>query len=506
MLYPRFDHVRELSRSYSTIPLCKTIFADTETPIGLYRRLKNRNYSFLLESAEGGEKWGRYSFIGTDPFLIFRSKGQRITVQEGTNVRRYSSERPLAEFHRLLERYRAPRYPGYPPFLGGAVGYAGYEAVTTFEKVPRHQGERDTAFEDLYFLFSDRMLIFDHLKKEIMLVANLHVPKPVEDEALRSAYHSLAGFLEGWAAELSRTPAETGPFPSVAMADASADFSRVQSNMEKAAYCQMVERAKEHIRRGDIYQIVLSQRWTWDAPPDPFDVYRVLRALNPSPYMYYLSLGEEKVVGASPELLVRVTDGEVETRPIAGTRPRGRKEEEDRQLEEELLRDEKERAEHVMLLDLGRNDVGRVSRYGSVRVTEQMTMERYSHVMHMVSHVRGQLREDAVPADAFASCFPAGTVSGSPKVRAMELIAEMEPTPRGIYAGSIGYFSFTGNLDSAITIRTIHFKNGIAYIQAGGGIVADSVPELEYEESRNKARSLMRALTLAEKMFSTVQG
>ncbi|MFC4078084.1 anthranilate synthase component I [Salinithrix halophila] len=504
MFVPRLKDVREMARQYSTIPICKKIFADTETPIRLFQRLGDQPYSFLLESAEGGERWGRYSFIGTDPFLTFRAqKGQGI-VKEGGTTRTFATDRPLEVLQDLLARYHSPRLPGFPPFLGGAVGYIGFEAVTTFEAVPRPTGRDTTGADDVHVMFCDRLLIVDHLKQEMTLVINLHVPPGADEEALGRAYGETVAAIDGWAEAIRTKEPASSPLPTVSTPEEGIDFSRVRSNMTKEAYCAVVEKAKEHIRRGDIFQLVPSQRWTWEAAPPSFDVYRVLRTLNPSPYMYYLSLGGEEIVGTSPELLVRVSDGRVETRPIAGTRPRGRDEEEDRVLADDLLTDEKERAEHVMLVDLGRNDLGRVSRYGTVKVTEEMNVERYSHVMHMVSHVTGQLSERYSPIDAFRACFPAGTVSGAPKVKAMELIGEMEPGPRGVYAGAIGYFGFSGNLDSCITIRTIHFKDGDAYIQAGGGVVADSVPEKEYEESRNKARGMIRALHITENLFQGI--
>ncbi|OYD09975.1 anthranilate synthase component I [Paludifilum halophilum] len=502
MYYPPFDRVRELSRDYSTIPVLKTIFADTETPIRLYQRLGNRPYSFLLESAEGGERWGRYSFIGTDPFLTFQCQGGEIRIAEGTGEKAYSCDDPLEELEQLLQRYRSPGYTGYPPFLGGAVGYIGYESIGYFEPVSRHPGAEGTGARDMHLMFCDRLMIVDHLKQEITLVANFHVPDGAGEDELLRGYRQTIAAVDEWAETLRFRDPEFVAFPPAIDKRLEADFSRTVPEMTKDAYSAMVEKSKEHIRRGDIFQIVPSQRWKWPRAPRAFDVYRVLRVLNPSPYMYYLSLGDEEVVGASPELLVRVTEDRMETRPIAGTRPRGADPTEDESLAEQMLADEKERAEHVMLLDLGRNDLGRISRYGSVEVTDHMVIEKYSHVMHMVSHVTGRLAKGRKPLDAFRSCFPAGTVSGAPKVKAMQLIAEMEGTPRGIYAGAIGYFSFTGNLDSCITIRTVYFRNGTAYIQAGGGVVADSDPEAEYEESRNKAKGIIRALNLAESLFS----
>ncbi|MDA8353530.1 MAG: anthranilate synthase component I [Firmicutes bacterium] len=502
MYYPPLEEVQQLARTYSTIPVLKTIFADTETPIRLYQRLGKKSYSFLLESAEGRERWGRYSFIGTDPFLIFRSTGSQVEITEKGDSRKLETDDPFAVLDELLARYHSPCYPGYPPFLGGAVGYVGFDAITHLEPTVLRGGPPRS--EDLHLMFCDRLIVVDHLKQEWTLVANLHVPFDMEEKAVTLAYREVLRELDRWTDELLAEDPFPSTFPPVLPDEREIDFSRAIPNMSKEAYCEQVEIAKEHIAKGDVFQIVPSQRWAWEGPPPSLDVYRVLRVLNPSPYMYHLSLGDEEVVGASPELLVRVTDQEIETRPIAGTRPRGRTVAEDEALAAELKADEKERAEHVMLLDLGRNDLGRVCRYGTVQVTEEMNVERYSHVMHMVSHVKGELMEEISPLKGFASCFPAGTVSGAPKVRAMQLLSQWEPDSRGIYAGAIGYFGFTGNLDSCITIRTIHFKDGTAHIQAGGGVVADSVPEGEYEESCNKARGLLRALTLAERMFTSV--
>lgn len=500
MYYPLFDDVRQYARTYSTIPVCRSLFLDTETPISLYQRVRQKPYSFLLESAEEGGRWGRYSFIGTDPFLIFQCTRHQVEIMEKGKRKAFYSESPFDTLDSLLEQYRSPCYAGYPPFLGGAVGYVGFDAITTIEpSVPRNGRPHS---RDIHLMFCDRMIVVDHLKQEWSLVVNLHVDPEMAEKELWDAYHSVLQELDRWTEELLSKESFPTSFPKISFDDGEADFNQVIPNMTKKEYCDRVERAKESIRKGDVFQIVPSQRWKCEHAPPSFEVYRVLRLLNPSPYMYCLSLGDEEIVGASPELLVRVTDGQIETRPIAGTCPRGKSDQEDRKLADQLKADEKERAEHTMLLDLGRNDLGRVSRYGTVHVTEEMAVERYSHVMHLVSHVTGTLREGVSPLEGFTSCFPAGTVSGAPKVRAMQLLSELEPENRGIYAGAIGYFGFAGNLDSCITIRTIHFKDGSAWVQAGGGVVADSVPEREYEESRNKARGLIRALTLAQQMFT----
>ncbi|PTM58685.1 anthranilate synthase component I [Desmospora activa] len=496
MIEPSFDRVQDLSHAYTMIPLCYTLLADTETPVSLYRRLGEPAHSFLLESADGGERQGRYSFIGTDPFLLFRSRDNHIQVTEQGSEREVVVENPFDALAELLQRYRAPRYHGFPPFLGGAVGYIGYEAITQLEPVPRATA---AASDDIHLMFCDKLIIFDHLKRTMTLVINLHISAEID---LESSYRMACDRLLEWGKSLTAPRQDGQPPLSGAWQEMAVDFDRACSNTTRDRFCEAVEEAKEAIRRGDIFQLVLSQRWCWQDAPPPLAVYRVLRTLNPSPYMYLLSLGDEAIVGTSPEMLIKVTDGIVETRPIAGTRPRGRTPAEDEALAQELLADEKERAEHVMLVDLGRNDLGRVCRYGTVQVTEQMKVENYSHVMHLVSHVKGELAPDRSPLDAFRACFPAGTLTGAPKVKAMEIIASLEPEARGSYGGAIGYFSFDGNLDSCITIRTIHFRDGDAFVQAGGGIVADSLPQNEYEESRNKARGMLRALAMTEQLLS----
>lgn len=507
MIYPPFAEVKRLAATHSCIPLCKTIFADTETPVSLYDRLRDRPYSFLLESVEGGKKWARYSFIGADPFLIVTCRDGQVTLSGKDGTRRFFAADPFDAVQDLLEQYRTPDYPGHPPFLGGAVGYIAYEAVRYMESLPpfSHAG-KGTGAQDIHLMFCDQVLIFDHLKQQVTLVHHLHVPEKTGESTLSELYRRAVEELETRAKKIRSCPSKLAFFSDTPFESRrEPDISRAEPNMSRQQFEAVVKKAQEHIRAGDIFQLVPSQRWTWQPSPPPFDVYRVLRILNPSPYMFYLKMGEEVITGASPELLVRVTDKKVETRPIAGTRPRGRTAEEDERLAAELLRDEKERAEHVMLIDLGRNDLGRVCRYGTVRVTQQMVIEHYSHVMHMVSHVTGELARGRTPIDALRAVFPAGTVSGAPKVRAMELIGEMEPEPRGVYAGAVGYFSFAGNLDTCIAIRTLYFRGDKAYVQAGAGVVADSSPEREYEETLNKAKGMFRALELADTLFEPIR-
>ncbi|MBA4496047.1 anthranilate synthase component I [Paenactinomyces guangxiensis] len=499
MIYPCFEEVRTFAHTFSTIPICKSVHADTETPIGLYHRLADDPYSFLLESVEGGEKWSRYSFMGSKPFQVITGKDGSYTLTDQQGSRPVTAADPAVLLKDHLNAFHSPSYDEYPPFLGGAVGYFSYEAVRYFEpNSPVTQAGRGTGAYDVHLMFYDRLLIFDHLKQKIILVAHLFVPENYDDRQLRELYMKALSDLEEWERELYTRPVSIPQLPSL---DREVVFDCAYSNLTRHEYMELVERAKEYIRAGDIFQVVPSQRWEYRNAPAPMNVYRILRVLNPSPYMYYLRMGEETIVGTSPELLVRVDGKRVDTRPIAGSRPRGKNAQEDEEMVRDLYRDEKEKAEHIMLVDLGRNDVGRVARYGTVEVTQQMKIEKYSHIMHLVSNVTGELVDSYHALDAFRACFPAGTVSGAPKIRAMEIIAELEPEPRGIYAGAIGYFSFTGQLDTCIAIRTIYFRGNCAYVQAGGGVVADSVPDNEYIESVNKAKGMLKALQLAgEKM------
>ncbi len=506
MIYPSFAEAKRLAATYSSIPLCKTVFVDTVTPVSLYDRWRDRPYSFLLESVEGGEKWARYSFIGADPFLVVSCREGQVTLSGQGGTKRINAN-PFEVLQNLLHRYRTPVYPGYPPFLGGAVGYIAFEAARYTEplfSLPRREG--GGGVRDFHLMFCDRVLIFDHLKQRVVLAGLLRVPGAADEAALLDRYRKAVEELEERAGQLRAHRSGLASFHCSAFeVGGEPDLSRARSHISRSQYEAMVKRAQVHIRSGDIFQLVPSQRWTWHPAPPAFDVYRVLRILNPSPYMFYLKMGEEVVTGASPELLVRVTGGWVETRPIAGTRPRGRTADEDERLAAELLRDEKERSEHEMLVDLGVSDLERVCRDGTVRVTRQRVVERYSHVMHMVSHVTGELAQGCTPIEAFRTVFPAGTVTGVPKARAMALIGEMEPEPRGVYGGAVGYFDFAGNLDTCIAIRTLYFHRGKASIQAGGGVVASSSPEGEYEESLNKAKGLFRALELASTVFEPAE-
>ena len=479
-----YEEFAELAGRGTFVPVCKEIVADLLTPVSAFLTIaEDSDHAFLLESVEGGEQVARYSFLGKDPFMVLRARGGRTLMQQAGT--RTESERPFIDVLRdVMSSYQAPFVAGLPRFTGGAVGYLGYDTAAWFEPVPLAPAEDE---DDAGFMLFDTVLAFDHVRHRILIIANARIA-PGDD--LRAQYQfacTRIGFVEReLERSLSRKPVAEG---------ASLD---VRANMSQADYETMVRTAKEYIAAGDIYQVVLSQRFETTVTADPFTVYRALRHVNPSPYMYFLRVGGRSIVGASPEMLVRVEGRTAQTHPIAGTRPRGTSADEDAHFAAELLASEKERSEHVMLVDLGRNDLGRVCEYGSVHVPRYMTLERYSHVMHLVSVVEGTLAAGKDRLDALASCFPAGTVSGAPKVRAMEIIAELERDRRGVYAGAVGYLDFAGNLDCCITIRTVVMEGGRARVQAGAGIVADSDPTAEYQETRDKARAVLRALELAE--------
>jgi len=483
-----FEQFVELAQRGTFVPVCKEIMADLLTPVSAFIKIaEHSDYAYLLESVEGGEQVARYSFLGKDPFLILRAVDGRVTIERnGTTTD--SDEAFVPTLRRVMAEFRSPYVPGLPRFTGGAVGYLGYDAVSWFEPVTlQAAADGDPVLDQAGFMLFDTVLAFDHVQHRILVIANARI---TADDDLRALYQFACAKIEFLERELERSlsQAERQPAPPLV----------VRSNMTRETFEQHVRSAKEAIAAGDIYQVVLSQRFEAELSAEPFMAYRALRHVNPSPYMFFLRMGRVSVVGASPEMLVRVEGRRVETHPIAGTRPRGRSAEEDQRLAEELKANEKERAEHVMLVDLGRNDVGRVCDYGSVRVPQFMALERYSHVMHLVSSVEGRLAEDRDRLDALVSCFPAGTVSGAPKVRAMEIIAGLEPSRRGAYAGAVGYLDFAGNLDFCITIRTILIIGRRAFVQAGAGIVADSNPSAEYEETCDKARALIRALELAQ--------
>lgn len=491
MYYPNRKEFIKLSKKGNLIPVYRDILTDFETPLSAFRKIDKSEYSFLLESVEGGERLARYSILGSDPSLIFFSKGKKITIKEGKRINSFNTDKdPIEELKKILNRYKFVDVKGLPRFCGGLVGFFGYDIVRFIEKLPE-KNKDDRNLPDSVFMLTDNLLIFDHVDHKIKVVANVHITGNAGasyDEAIKKI-DTIVNYLKGPCLKSVRTSGgRKKKRPSV-----------LRSNFTKKEYCDVVNKTKEYIRLGDIIQAVPSQRLNVSINCDPFQIYRALRSINPSPYMYYLKLGDFYLVGSSPEIMVRCENGLVEVRPIAGTRKRGASSEEDEKLIKDLLSDPKERAEHIMLVDLGRNDIGRVCEYKSVKVSELMTVEKYSHVMHIVSDVSGKLKAGKDLFDVMRATFPAGTVTGAPKVRAMEIIEELESVRRGPYAGSVGYFSFSGNLDTCITIRTIVIKGNMAYIQAGGGVVADSKPAKEYQETLNKAKALLRAIEMAEK-------
>ena len=479
MYHPSLAEVRKLAGQGNLVPVYREVPADLETPVSAYLKVAQPPYSFLLESVEGGERLARYSFIGTEPYRLLKTgPGQ----PEG-------AVDPLVPVKAEMDQYKLVPLPDLPRFHGGAVGYLAYDAIRYFEpRVPSPPLDPLGLPESL-FMFADTLLVFDHLRHHIKVLSHVRL-----DGDLEAAYIAATQKIDRLVDRLSQPMATPPAITSALIGKAPA----VTSNFTQQRYEEAVTRAKEYIYAGDIIQVVLSQQFARPSEAQPFQIYRALRAVNPSPYMYYLHLDDFQIIGASPEMLVRLEDGNVTTHPIAGTRPRGRDPAETEAMERELRQSEKERAEHIMLVDLGRNDLGRVSLPGTVSVPQLMEVERYSHVIHLVSHVVGRISPELSAYDALRSCFPAGTVSGAPKIRAMEIIAETEGQKRGPYSGAVGYFSFSGNMDTAITIRTIVLKDGVAYVQAGGGVVADSTPEGEYQETWQKAAALLRAIDRAE--------
>lgn len=484
------DEFRSYAKQGNLIPLFREILADYDTPVSAFAKIDHGPSAYLLESIQGGEKWARYSFLGSgSPLVIYEDRGD-LCVKKGSDRRRIPSRgAPLDRLREIMETYRPVTVPDLPPFVGGAVGYLGYDMVQTFEDLPSRKKEH-LDVPDFAFLLTETLLIFDNVSQKIKVVANAQV-KSQSERDIRSAYREATGRIESMIARIRRPLRPVKP-------RRRRTPIRFTVNMSKADFEKIVSRAQDYIKAGDIFQCVLSQRWETNLQAPPFQLYRALRLVNPSPYMYYIRIAGVELVGSSPEILVRCEDGLVSVRPIAGTRRRGETTDEDVELERRLLADAKERAEHIMLVDLGRNDVGRVAEQGSVHVESLMNVERYSHVMHMVSNVTGTLCPDKTVYDVLKACFPAGTVSGAPKIRAMEIIEELEPTRRGPYAGAVGYISFSGNMDMCINIRTVVVSRRRAFIQAGAGIVADSNPEHEYEETCNKSRAMMKAIELAE--------
>ena len=511
MIQPDFKTFSRLAKQGNLVPVYDTFTADLLTPVGAYLRIaRDARYSFLLESVEGGETIARYTFAGANPVEVFRARGRECTLESqpealGRTPRGAKNERhlrarenfignPLEELRRLTARFRPVRVPGLPPLISGAIGYCAYDMVRLIETIPA-RGRDDLGLDDCVMMFYLGLLVFDHVQHRVWIMRNVFTEDGLASAGkrkttLREKYDAAVREIERTRRMLEQPLQE----PRRARKRARLRFG---SNMSKSEFVAGVRKAKAYIRAGDIFQVVPSQRFSAGISADPFDIYRALRVVNPSPYLCFLRLDDLSIVCSSPEMLVKVQGRDAFYSPIAGTQPRGRDEREDRALEAKLLADPKERAEHIMLVDLGRNDLGRVCEYGSVKVERLMFVERYSHVMHLVSALRGKLREGVDCFDALMACFPAGTLSGAPKIRAMEIIDELEPTRRGIYGGAILYLDFSGNLDSCIALRTLVAKNGRAYIQAGGGVVADSVPEREYQESVNKARALVRAVEIA---------
>ena len=491
--FPDFESFRQLAEGRQLAPVARRLVSDLLTPVTAFHRIDSGGSACLFESVIGGEKVGRYSFLAAKPFLELSARGAQITLTAEDRVERYESDDPLEELRRRMSTLTAAHAPGLPPFVGGAVGYAGYDVVRYTEQLP-DAPEDDRGLPDLAFAFYDRMVVFDHVSKTMFVVAMARLDKFGGDAA--KAYRDAQQRVDEFVDTLFSAPVGLRSADIALAEDTLVPF---RSNFQRSDFEAAVRRCVEYIRAGDIFQVVISQRLELEIHSDSFEIYRTLRVVNPSPFMFFLRTPDVTLVGSSPEIMCRVVDGQVTVRPLAGTRPRGKTEEEDRRLAEELLADPKERAEHVMLVDLGRNDVGRVAKYGSIELTDVMEIERYSHVMHITSNVAGQLQEGKDAFDALRACLPAGTVSGAPKVRAMEIIDELEPHRRGPYAGAVGYVDYSGNMDTCIALRTLVIHDGKAYLQVGAGIVADSVPEREYQETLNKARGLLKAIEITEK-------
>lgn len=488
-MYPAdVDEFIKLTHKGNLIPVYEEYSAAFETPLSVYLKLKKGVYGFLLESVERGQSLGRYSFISPEPYLLFTAKNNRVTITEDNKAVEFSTEDPLRDLEKIFKRYNPVKVPGLQGFTGGAVGYLAYDMVRYFEKLPERDKDK-IIFPDCMFMFTDTLVIFDHVRQVMQIVVNSKVSdNPAND------YEQAKNKIENLKNKLNQ------PLCDFPVKTDTKRYKRLnyQYNVTPAEFHKMVNTAKEYIAKGDIFQVVLSQRITVQLEKEPLEIYRILRSLNPSPYMFYLHLNDLYFVGSSPELLVKVENNRAEVRPIAGTRPRGCDDQQEKELEKELINDEKERAEHLMLVDLGRNDLGRTAKYGSVKMDSFMQVEKYSHVMHLVSKVTGEVQPEHNCFDVLRSCFPAGTVSGAPKIRAIEIIDELEPDLRGPYAGAVGYINYNGDMDTCITIRTLIIKDRVGFIQAGAGIVADSDPLKEYDETLNKGKALLRAVETAE--------
>lgn len=490
--YPDFEEFKKLTTKGNLVPVYRQLFADTLTPVSAFQKISNTRYAFLLESAAGGEKISRYSLLGANPFIEFTSRGNRIEIIRGNTREEVLYARdPLEVLKKEMRSFIPVHVEGLPDFFSCVVGYIGYDTVRCYESLPNIPAD-DLSLPDIHMMFYDSVIIFDGLTKTIKVVC----AAKIDENHLEKVYQEATDKIDQMIEDL-RTPVMSLSDDITTEKEISIAFS---SNFKKTDFLKAVELCKEYIRAGDVFQVVISQRFKTQTHADPFSIYRVLRVINPSPYMFYLKMNNLKLIGSSPEVMVKVDGKKVVVRPIAGTRRRGKDDAEDTRFTEELIADPKERAEHIMLLDLGRNDLGRVSRYGSVHIDEKMVIEKYSHVMHITSSVCGELEEGNTAFESLKACLPAGTLSGAPKIRAMQIIDEIEPTKRGPYGGAVGYFDFFGNMNTCITIRTILLQGDNAYIQAGAGIVADSVPEREYEETVNKAKGLLKAIEIAEKM------
>ncbi len=493
--HPDVIPFRELAQGRTHVPVYRQLVSDSLTPVSAYGCLQPAECSFLFESVIGGERIGRYSFLGADPRWILEAYDKSVVVREGDRVERHTVDDPLLFLQQRLADHTAPQLPGLPRFLGGVVGYAGYDTVRYTENLP-HPPPDDRHVPDMVFALYDRMIVFDHIRKIILVV----VQAAVQERGVEQGYQEACQKIDALCDQLSQR-ATMLPLSDIRL-DGDPPV-KYQSNFTRAEFENAVRKCQEYIVAGDIFQVVISQRLTVPTTAQPLDIYRALRVVNPSPFMFLLETPGVSLVGSSPEIMVRVEDGETTIRPLAGTRRRGKTDEEDRALERELLADEKERAEHIMLVDLARNDVGRVAEYGSIHLSDVMKVERYSHVMHITSNVTGQLSPGKSALDALRAGLPAGTVSGAPKVRAMEIIDEIEPHRRGPYAGAVGYLDFTGNMDTCIALRTLVMTDKAAYVQAGCGVVADSDPASEYEETLSKARGLLKAIDVAERQLKS---
>lgn len=500
MVFPTEKEVRELLNEYRTVPVFRELLVDSFTPVQMFNALHAAyNNCFILESVDNKDQWGRYSFVGVNPKSEIIIKDGKATLKSANSEVTTNVGNPISYLGAILEKYRAPKFPNKPKLTGGLIGYFAYDMIRYFEKTLVNPPPDDLQMPDANLFLFDEIVAFDHLSNKAVIIVNICAEDigGITDESVAKAYEKCTAraediitVLKNYVPHTAVNESEPDNVPEIT----------VTSNITKEQYCANVEKAKKYIHNGDIFQVVPSQRFEIDNPPDSFDVYRMLRSTNPSPYLFYFNHKDYAIAGASPEMLVSVNDRKVITKPIAGTMPRGKTDAEDFENEQTLLSDPKERAEHTMLVDLGRNDIGKVSEFGSVEVTDFMFVERYSKVMHLVSDVQGTLCEDKTPLDALMAVLPAGTLSGAPKVRAMEIIDELETTKRGLYGGTVGYLAFDGNLDTCIAIRTVLFRNGKAYIQAGGGVVLDSIPEREYEESVNKAKAVVNAVACAAKL------